>query len=267
MAESTLSLTKDQLEAEAGEFLGFGRGSAAGDTAWTDRQSRTIAACVNSGLRMFYYPSPLPGESSSYDWSFIRPTRTIQVASGSNAVDMPDDFGGLEGSVRIVDNTVMRQVRQASEQFILQKRSQYPDRVGLAEWCAVTVPPKTSIAKGQRAMLSLFPTADQDYEIEFQYYLLPDSLQASFPYALGGGHHSETIKAAVKAAAEIYLDNQPGAMMQMFVDRMKASVSLDRRMKAQTFGYCGDPNVGRGRFMPRRDGYPVSVTYNGNTFG
>jgi hypothetical protein len=267
MAESTLSLTKDQLEAEVGEFLGFGRGSAAGDTTWTERQSRSIAACLDSGLRMFYYPSPLPGESASYDWSFIRPTRTIQVASGSSSVDMPDDFGGLEGSVRIVDNTVMRQIRQASEQFILQKRAQLPDRVGLAEWCAVTIPSKTTATKGQRSRLMLFPTADQDYEIEFQYYLLPDSLQTSFPYSLGGGTHSETIKAAVKAAAELYLDNQPGPMMQMFVERMKASVSLDRRMKAQSFGYCGDPNVGRSQYMRRRDGYPVSVTYNGNVFG
>lgn len=228
--------------------MGFGRGANFGESAWTPRQTADINESVKSGLRMFYFPTPLPGDIAAYDWSFIRPTRQVTFISGDNSVALPDDFGGLEGEVRFVDsNRYCVGVKQTNENVVANWHTRFPDVTGVPQYCAIRQPSTTGVYRGQRANLYIYPVADQDYTLEFQMYLNPDCLSASFPYALGGATHAETIKAACKAAAEIYKDNERGPMYEQFIDRMRASVSLDRRNKAQTFGYNGDVGYNRNR--------------------
>jgi len=262
MPQSTLDLSLSQLKAEIGEFLGFGRGTDYGDVAWSTRQENQIDSCLDSGLRMFYFPAPLPGEQSSYDWSFMRPIRQIDVPASANEVDMPDDFGGLEGDVRIIiDGGQMVPIRQTNEQVILQKRASAPDVVGKPEWCAVSTGTQVRQGAGQRSRLLLYPMTDQIYTLEYQMYILPNSLQVTKNFAMGGPVHAETIKSAVKAAAELYMDNMPGPMMAAFLDRMRASISLDRRNKGQTFGYNGDPSNLNRRYRYRNGLYSTPITY------
>ena len=109
MAEPTLSLKYGDLLAEVGFFLGFGRGSALGDVAWTTRQQTTLDYIVASGLRQFYYPPPLPGSQSSYDWSFLKPTATLTLSAGSSTVTLPDDYGGLDGKVTVLTSATVTQ--------------------------------------------------------------------------------------------------------------------------------------------------------------
>ncbi len=265
MPESTLSLTHQELEAEVGFFLGWGRGTNYGETAWSARQQKGITDCVESGLRMFYFPAPLPGEQSAYDWSFLRPTRDLTLPSGEQSVPMPDDFGGMEGDVRLIDSgRAAWPIKQVSEQAIYQKRFETPQQTGQPIFCAVAVGEKTGVYKGQRANLIVFPAADQEYTLQIQYYILPNSLSTTFPYSLGGATHAETIKAAMKAAAEMHQDNARGVMYDLFVERMKASISLDRRNKAQSFGYNSDPGYNRDRFGYRYlNNIRVPITYNG----
>ncbi len=266
MAESTLSLTNVELEAEVGFFLGWGRGASFDETAWTDRKQKSITDCVKSGIRMFYFPSPLPGDDASYDWSFMRPTKQIKLLAGASSQELPDDYGGLEGDVRLVQsNRYALPIKQTNEQIISQRYFAYPTMTGQPEMCAIRTGSTTGPTKGQRSTLLLFPIADQDYTLEFQYYFLPDSLSVSFPYALGGTTHSETIKAAVKAAAELHQDNEQGPMWALFMDRMKASISLDRRNKAQTLGYNSDPGYNRGMRQYGQRYYDQSqpITYGG----
>lgn len=265
MSESNLSLTKSQLEADVGFFLGFGRGTDNGDTAWTTRQQQAITDSVNSGIRMFYFPTPLPGETQSYDWSFMRPTRLLEFADGETWIDLPDDFGGLEGDVYLNQSgRYQAAIPQTNEQKINKMVALYPSVTGQPQMCAVQLPSQTNQYSGQRARLLIYPTADQDYTLQIQYYLLPDALSTTFPYALGGSTHAETIKAAVKAAAELYQDNERGPMNALFIDRMRASISLDRRNKAQHLGYNGDPSFNRGRPYGRYlDNTRLPITYNG----
>jgi hypothetical protein len=265
MAESTLSLTYSELEAEVGFFCGFGRGTNYGETAWSTRQQQGITDCVKSGLRMFYFPGPLPGEQSAYDWSFLRPTTTIVLPDQATSVPLPDDFGGLEGEVRLIDSgRASWAIKQTSEQQIYQRRFNVPEQTGQPEFCAVRQTPVTNKYRGQRSELLIFPTADQEYTLQLQYYLLPDALSVSFPYAMGGTTHSETIKAAVKAAAELHQDNMKGPMNDLFIDRMRASISLDRRSKPQNFGMNLDASYNAGgngyRYM---NGIRVPILYNG----
>ena len=268
MAESTLSLTHAELEADVGFYLGFGRGSNYGDTAWSTRQEQAITDSVKSGIRMFYFPTPLPGDMSSYDWSFMRPFRQLTLIDGESSVDLPDDFGGMDGDVRFVNSSrCFIPIKQTSDQNIAKLYANASDQVGQPIWCAIRQPATTSQTRGQRANLYIFPLADDDYTIEIQYYILPDSLSTSFPYALGGATHAETIKAACRATAELYQDNERGPMWAIFIDRMRASVSLDRRMKGQVFGYNSDPGYNRGRYNRYNDNYRVPITFNGSDPG
>lgn len=257
MAEPTLSLTNSELEAEVGFFLGLGRGTNYSETAWSARNQLSITNAVKSGLRMFYF-------AADYDWSFIRPTRQVTFISGNNSVDLPDDFGGLEGTIRVIDSgRIGIPIKQTNEQKIGRMYGEEPDISGQPQYCAVRIPSTTSIFKGQRANLYLYPEADQDYTLEFQMYLNPDALSASFPYALGGTTHAETIRAACKAAAERDINNvQNGPQQAYYMERLKASISLDRRNKGQTFGYNSDPGYNR-RMPSDRSNIQVPVTYDG----
>lgn len=71
MAESTLSPTWTTLMQEIGYFLGYGRDSNPATPAiWTAAQKVEIQAILDSGLRQFY---------GAYDWSFLKPTTTLDV--------------------------------------------------------------------------------------------------------------------------------------------------------------------------------------------
>lgn len=82
MSESTLSITYDDLRSEIGYYLGFRRSSS----AWSADQAATIESCLKSGLRQFYLPEPLPGESVSHLWSFLKPLATLVVWAGLDPV-------------------------------------------------------------------------------------------------------------------------------------------------------------------------------------
>ena len=267
--ESSLTLNMNQLKAEMAAFLGWGRGVNYGETAWTPRQLTALTSTLNHGLRNFYYPQPMPGESQSYDWSFLRPTKQILLQQGLNLIDMPEDFGGLEGEIRLINSGRRAMaIKQVSEQIVRQQIYNFPSQSGQPEVVAVTMPTGTNSTRGQRSQMLVFPTADIAYTLEFQYYILPDALSDSFPFSLGGSTHAQTILASCLAAAELFQNNERGIMYQEFVNRMSASISLDRRNKAQSFGLNEDRSFNQGTQYNRPySPFTIPITYNGVTPG
>jgi len=75
MAESTLSITYDQLAVEVAVFLGY----SATDTDWTAAQVAEIDRYIQAGIRQFYYPPAVDGIEAGYEWSFLSPTTTIDT--------------------------------------------------------------------------------------------------------------------------------------------------------------------------------------------
>ena len=120
---------------------------------------------------------------------------------------------------------------------------------------------------GQRYELLLWPTPDSEYDLTFRYNINPDALASDNDYALGGPALAETILQSCRAAADRIFNDNVGAEYQMFVERLKTSVSLDRRMLApERLGYAHDPNVVRERFFPWPESYALpGVTVNGVT--
>lgn len=75
MAESSLSISYEQLQKEVGYVLGFGL-----DTReWNDQEYMLADRYIQSGLRMFYSPAAINGHS--HQWSFMRPIAEMETVA------------------------------------------------------------------------------------------------------------------------------------------------------------------------------------------
>lgn len=272
MAESTLSIAWRELQARVGSFLGWGRGAYYNDQAWNDYQQFELDGIVASGLRAFYFPKPTEDSPGvSYDWTFLKPVATLALASGASVMALPDDFGGCEGQVTINTTSSTAQpwmIEWRNEAAIRQLFSVTPAMTGPPMYVATAPLKGTGPTQSNRWQMIFFPLSDQAYNVQFQYYINPDYLSVPFPYAYGGAPHAETILESCLAVAEQRLDDSMGVHAMNFQERLSASVSMDRRNKAQKLG----PNLDRSDYMDRRDRvnvhwYAPAATYGGNPFG
>lgn len=248
MAESTLSVALTDLQQEVGFFLGYGRGAAASEPAWSALQQSSIDSCVKSGLRNFYYPGPVPGVAEAgYEWSFLRPTATLALAAAASTVTLPDDFGGLEGEVYLVStgSTAAWPVKQVNDGMLLNQYNLLPTMTGKPQMLAVRWTKGTGSTAGQRAEFYVWPKADADYTLTFDYYILPDALTTGAPYAYGSAIHAETVLESCLAVAEARMDDVQTNHADRFRERLAASIIHDRRSKPQSLGYNRDLSDGR----------------------
>ena len=265
MAEPTLSLTYFDFSGEVGLFLGWGRGADNGDQAWTTQKQAAINSIVASGQRQFYFPPPVQGVTdSTYEWSFLRPVVTLTLPDGQNSLVLPDDFGGFEGTITIAETGAFPQsVPLVNENAIRVRYSALPDATGWPQLAAERPLKGTTSTKGQKKDLFIWPVADRDYELSFAYYILPDRLTSAHPYAYGGAAHVETILESCLAIAEQRLDDAASVHTGKFMERLSASIGLDRRNKPQLMGYNGDRSDYRHRGRRDLHGWGGVVTLDG----
>lgn len=89
MGESSLSIGWTELQQEVAFFLGYGRTLGNLSAA----QLAEVAACVQAGVRQVYYPPAISPEMAGYEWSFLRPTKTLYLgASGTDGVISTNTF-------------------------------------------------------------------------------------------------------------------------------------------------------------------------------
>lgn len=244
MAESTLALAYNEVAAEVGSYLGFGRGPNYSDPAWSTRQQNMIDSCVKSGLRQFYCPPPLDGVNT-YEWSFLKPTATMTLASGVNTIALPDDFGGFEGVITVSSPTLVNwPIHVFNEGQIREAYSLNPSITGRPIQAAIVPLRGTTGTTGQRFQLFFFPVPDTNYTVQFQYYLLADFINGTISYAYGGMAHAETILESCLAIAEQRIDGSNTVHSAQFMQRLAASIGKDRQYKAQTLGYNRDNSDG-----------------------
>ncbi len=262
--ESTLSLKVSDLQAEVGSFLGWGRGAAFGDPTWSAQQQARIDSAVTSGLRQFYFPPPLEGAASSYDWSFLKPVATLSLALGAKTVPLPDDFGGFEGQISIGSTAGQSYwpIDLVGVGMVYNQQSKLPTTTGRPTMCCQEPLKGTGPLSGQRAQLHFWPTADTAYAIVFQYYLLADALTIASPYAYGGAAHAETVLESCLAVAEERQDDARTVHSQKFMERLAASISWDKKSKPQKLGYNDDRSDWRSPDRREWAGWP-SISYRG----
>lgn len=271
MAESTLALNLAELEGNIGYFLGYGRGSANSDATWTSQQQANVDSSRRSGLRAFYTASAgLDDGSQGYPWSFLRPLVSLPLLTGSNIVSLPDDYHGIEGRISVSSpaTLVYRPVSIVGLGLIQEQYNRLPTTTGWPTMAAIQPLKGTTGSKGQRFQLWVYPIADQQYSLQFQYWLSVDDLDTNRPYPYGGAQHSETIIAACLAAAEVLQDDMAGPQTQRFQQLLMGSIAVDRRNKPQLQGYCGDhSDRGHNGWDRRQDIYAAdNITFNGQSY-
>ena len=255
MAESTLSLSYPDFVREVALLLGYSTTSAdrtAAETAEIDR-------LVQSGLRQFYHPPIVPGEASPHEWSFLSPVKTLVTASGDYDYDLPEDFGGITGLMTYGVNEGYLPLKVAGEGRIrfLRMRGTVTGKPKI-----VAIRPKTSVGTtGQRFEALFWPTPDGIYNLGYQCNALQNKISNTYPYPLGGMAHCETVLESCLAIAEERMnDVGEGLHKAKFLERLAASVGLDRKaMTPEYFGYNADRSgIEHGEY-PKHD----YVTYNG----
>lgn len=274
MAESQLTLKLTDLAGEVGAFLGWGRGPDNGFEAWDARKQSDIKSCLESMLRMIYFQAQADPRDGAYQWSFLRPVADIPFVQGTRSSPLPDDFGGFQDEFAVSRATstaggLFMPVPIVSEGQIDQRYAMVPGATGRPIMAAERVLKGTSMTKSSRSELYVYPQATEDYVMRIGYYILPDYLTTLNPFPYGGAAHAETFKAAARAAAELFLDNEPGPEMQNYQRALTASINYDRRHQPKSLGKNYDrSDWRRGAFYGREGwmtelGYLGPITFNG----
>jgi len=230
VAESTLSVDINTIRREVGNFLAWGRTVS----DYTTAQLQDFDDICNHGLRMFYFP-PTGPDTPYYEWSFLRKVGTITLATGTYTHDLPDDFGGtiLDRTLVFAEGQGKRALQKTTEDSIRKHRS-IDQQTGVPRLFAVRV--KTHApTTGQRWEILLYPTpaaAENDLVLTYRYTYVPDALTNTNKYPSGGAQYSETILAAVMAAAEERSDDEfGGALFQKFMTMLGQAIRADEQVK------------------------------------
>lgn len=277
MSEPTLALDYTLLTARVGAFAGWGRGSLFGDPAWSATKMNTIDDCVRSGCRRVYKCTP------PYDWSFLHVFVQLDCPPNATTIPLPDDCAGIEGDLIIVNpgnSSWQPRVKLTNPAFVYEMYAKVPTAVGPPQMAGVEQLKGTTLVSGQREQLVLYPAADQDYGVKFQYYVVPDApsppltqtlnfpgVATGNPYVYGGAEHAELFVEACLSVFEERYDDLTGTHAQAFQRELASSIQVDRRSKAQFLGRNVDRSdererVGRG-WLPQ---FPNNVTYNGQVY-
>jgi hypothetical protein len=268
------SVTFKELLAETGDHLGYGYGSDDNDPAWSERTEKRIRRAVAGGVRQVYYPPALPGEKVPHLWSFLRPQATFFLADGAYSVQMPEDFGGVEGKIYpqigTANTTACEPVLMTSMEALNDLRNAAPASTGRPCYAAERRT-KDASAVEPRSYLEFFPIADRDYTMRLQYYFSPAVTDGTGDYLLGGPELGDLFKVSVKAWADVHYDNvdpRRSGLYALFQERLAAGVAIDRRRKGVRLGYNGDRG-GRVWGGSARSGLRLgvnSVTYDGQVW-
>lgn len=268
MSEFSHLLTVDDLKAEIGSHLGYGRGTPYQERAWTVPQTNDIKSCLRTGLANVYTPPPMKGEGV-YNWSWLRPYQEWTILQGKSETPLPVTFGGFEGNVYVLNPRAANlrwPLKVVQEGTVQQCYAEQPDTVGPPRALAERLKAGTTATGSTTSVIYVWPIPDADYTIAASWRHLPESLTGSYPYPAGGQEHSELFVASCRASAELKLDDQPGPWAAEFMTRLMASIGADRKRKGTHIGYNGDnsDNKHRGdvRLYNRYYDNPP-VTYNG----
>lgn len=235
MAESTLSVSINTLYSEVGFSRGWGRDV----NTWTTDELADFGNIVKRGLRLFYFP-PTADQSPIYEWSFLRKVGAIALNTNTATYVMPDDFAGT-----IIDRSVMfgagvvQRAPQAIDESAIRKMQAMAAASGAPKYYAIRNSTPDPV-NGHRWEMIVYPTPTATFNgssLSFAYPHVPNTLTNTNIYPMGGAQNGEVILAAVMAAAEDKIDDDPaGPMFQRFMTLLPSAIRLDQQTKDQPGG-------------------------------
>jgi hypothetical protein len=259
VAESTLSIQFSDLQKEVGAFLGIGVDA----TAWTAAQTADVDRFIQSGIRQFYFPPAVNGVEAGYEWSFLKPTATVDTVADQGVNDLPDALGRVVGDLHFAAGVFAAPIIIVSEARILSLLQQSV-ATGRPKYAAVRI--KTSDGTtGQRQEFAYWPVPNAVYTLTYRYEAFSGKLTAAKPYPLGGMRHSELIIESCLAIAEQKANDEQGVHAQRFAALLAAGIAQDRRAGAKYYGQMGCQS-GEPAPHARPVGTNYSITYKGETW-
>lgn len=261
MPTSSLALDYDEILAQVA-YLAHG----VRDTSRLPQEARAnLDSVLRSGSRKAYYPSSLdPG--LNHAWSFLNPRFELAIEEGVSDYDLPDDWGGVIGSLNFsnLENAV-GQVRKLTVELLLGKRS-VPSLVsGQPQYFAES--PKASAGLGsQKWEILIYPIVDASYTLTGKRRVHPNALSAAAPMPYGGVEFAETILEGCLAEAEQRLLREPGIHTTAFRERLTAAIQYDTdKHIPDTLGYNAD-HTHRSTWRGMRRLVNNGVTVDGVTY-
>ena len=257
MAESGLSIGVSELRAEVGYLLGYGRTSA----NWSTAQLSEINGLVASGVRRVYFPPAIDQSVLAYEWSWLRPTTTLSVVSGTSDYDLSDDFGRLVGALYYPDEEYKAPLAVVSVGKILAMRS-YQALTGYPKYAATRFKDSDG-SGGQRQEILLYPEPDDDWEMVYQYEAFSGTLTDTYPYPLGGMKLAELYIESCLAVAESRINDELGIHTQTYQALLVDAVARDRRNDATYYGQMGHRDSELEEFRRGFTGTTYPISYHG----
>lgn len=247
--EPTLAIAKNEFASEVGSYLGYGPGEHFGGKVWTSQQVEIIRRTLRQGMSQVVH--------CRYSWSWLSQSGLVDLAQGANTASLPENFAGLDDlkGVYILDSERSR-CRLLISADVRQNNRLSPTDTGPPQMVMVDTFLEPTITRGQRWQFVFWPTADQEYTVQFWYFISPVALSDSNPYPPGGPLVAEAYRASCLAAAEATQDNQRGVQWQTFEQCLAAAKEADSRLKPVNYGYNAD----------RSDWRNVSGSYNDPDF-
>ncbi len=239
--------------------MGFGQN----ENAWTESQAAQVREAMKSGLRRFYLPPVLPGEKYAHEWNFLSPHKSITTESGTYAYDLPSDYAVLADTPMTLspsDTQLYPDVTVTGEQEVRRHLALGVQHSGVPRLAAVVPKVGDIQSTGMTYQIWLWPVPDGEYTLNFRYRASP----TSDTFIHGGQEHYQTALEACLAAADVLLKRRTNKHEQLFLERLIASVSHDRRVgSAQTMNSTQN---GCNSWEDRHWRGSSIVTYNGQAY-
>jgi hypothetical protein len=155
--------------------------------------------------------------------------------------DLPDDFGGIEGDLVYEEGSNRSNIRIVGEGMIRSLRAGTTSRT-YPQVAAIRPMKHSTTTTGQRFEIMFFPIPSVTSTLSYKMLVLPELLVAStITHPYGGAAHSDTILASCLAVAESQEDEKRGVKWTEFMERLAASIQIDKRMiSADYLGYNSD---------------------------
>ena len=265
MAESSLSIGLPELKAEVGHFLGHGRGGV----AFADWVARTpdptdeVLAVIQSGIRRVYYPPAISEGINGYEWSFLRPSTTLDLEDGTGDYDLPESYSQLIGNLHYPADENRRAIVRVRLGAILEMRAR-EDRSDYPAYVAIRSK-AFDATTGQRSEALFWPEPSTDVTVTYSYEAYSGELTDAAPYPLGGMHLSELYIESCLAVAEQRLNNEVGLHTQAYQTLLVDAVTRDRAKGARYYGQMGhrEPICQRPRHGDTGGSYPITLGIDG----
>jgi len=177
---------------------------------------------------------------------------------------LPDNFGHMIGLVTFgTDESYLPGVRTSDQ--AIRTRRQFSIGESAPSEFAVRFGTTAGVT-GQRADLMVWPVPDEVYNATFRHAALPDKLDETNVYPLGGESVSELYMKACLAEAEFEANRARGQAEKDFKDALADAVAFHRNNEADTVGVLPSAEGTYPQPYDYRHGVNTQATYNGVSY-